>query len=186
MSPVQFWEMTPPPVNRKEIFRILHVTDPRLEQVVEECLEELLPLLTYRVCFASFPIVREEEGLNLGFVKTPSENLAKHLDGCSRVTVFAATLGVAPDRLIARHEVLSPLKALCIDGIATERIEGLCDAFQQRIGWDRPRFSPGYGDLPLETQRDLFRALHPEKIGLTLNESLLMSPSKSVTAIIGK
>ena len=50
----------------------------------------------------------------------------------------------------------------------------------------KPRFSPGYGDLSLEMQRDIFRVLDcPRKIGLTLNESLLMSPSKSVTAIIG-
>ena len=49
-----------------------------------------------------------------------------------------------------------------------------------------PRFSPGYGDLPLSLQRDIFRVLDcPRKIGLTLNESLLMSPSKSVTAIVG-
>ena len=50
----------------------------------------------------------------------------------------------------------------------------------------KPRFSPGYGDLPLEMQRDIFRVLDcSRKIGLTLNESLLMSPSKSVTAIVG-
>ena len=43
-----------------------------------------------------------------------------------------------------------------------------------------------YGDLPLEMQKDIFNVLDCSKrIGLTLNESLLMSPSKSVTAIIG-
>ena len=50
----------------------------------------------------------------------------------------------------------------------------------------RPRFSPGYGDLPIEIQKDIFRALDcPRRIGLTLNENLLMSPTKSVSAIIG-
>ena len=43
-----------------------------------------------------------------------------------------------------------------------------------------------YGDLPLEAQRDVFALLNPEKrIGVTLNDGLLMSPSKSVTAIAG-
>ena len=74
--------------------------------------------------------------------------------------------------------------------IGAERIESLCDAFcaeREAEGLRlRPRFSPGYGDLPLELQRDLFRGLDcSRKIGLTLNESLLMSPSKSVTAIAG-
>ena len=50
----------------------------------------------------------------------------------------------------------------------------------------RPRFSPGYGDLPLEAQESVFKALDcHRKIGLALNDSLLMSPSKSVTAIVG-
>ena len=50
----------------------------------------------------------------------------------------------------------------------------------------RPRFSPGYGDFPLEAQESVFKALDcHRKIGLALNDSLLMSPSKSVTAIVG-
>ena len=50
----------------------------------------------------------------------------------------------------------------------------------------RPRFSAGYGDLPLGVQREIFAALDcPKHIGLTLNDSLLMSPTKSVTAIVG-
>ena len=53
-------------------------------------------------------------------------------------------------------------------------------------GQTMPRFSPGYGDLPLTAQREMFRMLECEKrIGVYLNESLLMSPSKSVTAIVG-
>ena len=50
----------------------------------------------------------------------------------------------------------------------------------------RPRFSPGYGDLPLEFQRDFFRILRPQRrIGVTLTDACLMVPSKSVTALVG-
>lgn len=50
----------------------------------------------------------------------------------------------------------------------------------------RPRFSPGYGDLPLSAQREIFAVLDcGKRIGLMLNDSLLMSPSKSVTAFVG-
>ena len=75
-----------------------------------------------------------------------------------------------------------------------ERIEALCDEFCRDMERElallgfctTKRFSPGYSDLPLEIQRDIFRVLGCEKrIGLMLNESLLMSPSKSVTAIVG-
>ena len=75
--------------------------------------------------------------------------------------------------------------------IGAERIEALCDAFCDDISKEyniaiKPRFSPGYGDLPLECQKDIFAVISPEKhIGLTLTDSMLMSPSKSVTAIVG-
>ena len=76
------------------------------------------------------------------------------------------------------------------DALATERIEALCDVFcediEKEYGKTRPRFSAGYGDLPLELQREIFSVLDcPKSIGLTLTDSLLMSPSKSVTAIVG-
>ena len=81
-----------------------------------------------------------------------------------------------------------------MQAIGAERIEALCDAFCDKLKAEksekglflRPRFSAGYGDLSIELQRDIMRALDcGRKIGVTLNESLLMSPSKSVTAIVG-
>ena len=64
-----------------------------------------------------------------------------------------------------------------------------CDIFNNELKEThvtRPRFSPGYGDFPLEFQKDIFNLLSPNKrIGLTLNNSLLMSPTKSVTAVVG-
>ena len=72
--------------------------------------------------------------------------------------------------------------------------EAWCDEVNERIKqeaadkglYTRPRFSPGYGDFPLDNQRDIFQALQVEKrVGIALTESLLMIPSKSVTAVIG-
>ena len=80
-----------------------------------------------------------------------------------------------------------------MQAIGAERIESLCDVFCEELsqelqeeGYLTSRFSPGFGDLPLTIQHDVFRVLDcSRKIGLTLNESLLMSPSKSVTAFAG-
>ena len=78
--------------------------------------------------------------------------------------------------------------------LGAERIEALADAFaldirneKQKNGLlTKPRVSPGYGDISLELQRDIFRILGCEKrIGLTLNGTLTMSPTKSVSAFIG-
>lgn len=87
--------------------------------------------------------------LDLGFLQTDSQGLCRNLQGCDKVILFAATVGLAPDRLIAKYGRLSPTKALCMQAIGAERIESLCDAFCDELAADyaaegyqtRPRFS---------------------------------------------
>ena len=162
--------------------------------VFDACLAAALPVCTYRVCYREFPFAKTPDGLDLGFAVVPSRDLEKALSGCTRLVLFAATVGLGIDRLIARCGKLSPAKALYFQAIGAERAESLCDAFCRDLAAAyrekgfiaRPRYSPGYGDLPLATQKDVFAVLDcPRRIGLTLNDSLLMSPSKSVTAVVG-
>ena len=185
-----------PIYDKREIYRYAGVSAPNgeTERLLEECLNELGDKLTYKVCYRELPVSVNDGVIDLGFAKTDSRSLLKALDGCDSIVLFAASIGVGMDRLIARYSSLSPAKALLFQAIGTEQIESLCDVFQSDIASVkaesgknvRPRFSPGYGDLPLELQRDVFNALDCKKrIGLALCESLLMTPSKSVTAIIG-
>ncbi len=164
--------------------------DPDMVEMIDECCAELLPRLAYKVCWRYFPIAFEDGKINLGFVTVESGSLARNLAGCRGIVLFAATLGLAPDRMMARYGRISPARALFCQAVGAERIEALCDMFcagmEDKYGPLRPRFSPGYGDLPLELQKDIFRVLDcPRSIGLTLTGSLLMSPAKSVTAIVG-
>ena len=159
--------------------------------LARECLAEAEKILSYSVCYGEFSITRLETGLDLSFCKTDSATLAKALCGCDRVILFAATVGLEMDRLIARYSRLSPAKAHMLQAIGAERIEALCDAFCRDISAEykeklRPRLSPGYGDIPLSMQKDIFTVLDcSRKIGLSLNASLLMTPTKSVTAMVG-
>ena len=103
---------------------------------------------------------------------------------------MAATIGIGLDRLAARYAKTSPAKALILQGLGAERIEALADLFCRGLEKEglnvTSRFSAGYGDLSLELQREIFRVLDCQRsIGLTLNDSLIMSPTKSITAIIG-
>ena len=74
-----------------------------------------------------------------------------------------------------------------------ERIEALCDAFEEKVksGLNenqslRPRFSPGYGDLPLMVQPAFLAALDAtRRIGLSVTKNNLLVPTKSITAVIG-
>lgn len=177
-----------PPVNRREVFRYARAGNPSDAEnaLLDQCLTELLPSLTYRAAWAEYPITVTGTHLDLGFTETDSADLAGNLRDSDKIVLLAATVGIAPDRLAQKYSCLSPVKALFIESIGNERIEALCDTFCGQFPDARPRFSPGYGDLALELQREIITALDcPRKIGLTLNQSLLMTPSKSVTAVIG-
>ena len=186
-----------PPIDRREALRYAGVRGdvPEVASLLEECIREAEPHLSYKLCYAYYPLTRVNFSLDLGFARVESQALAEHLDGCSHVIAVAATLGLAYDRLLARAAKISPTRALLLDGLGAERIEALCDLFceeegrrQEAVGAGLTRrFSAGYGDLPLGLQASIFSALDcGRSIGLTLNESMLMSPTKSVTAIIGE
>lgn len=163
--------------------------DEQVESLVTKCLKECE--FSYKICYREFSVKECDGVLDLSFCNTNSKALKKLLSNSKRVLVFAATIGFDIDRKITKYSKVDPAKALIFQAIGTERVESLCNAFEEDIkrenGYDlTSRFSPGYADLPLEMQKDLFRVLDCYKnIGVTLNDSLLMSPSKTVTAIIG-
>ncbi len=169
-----------PGVNRREILRYAGYPAGDLsgEGLLDECLAEIAGKLRYAVVW------READ---VGELDVVSADLSKNLRGCGRAVIFAATVGLEIDRKIARYGRLSPVKALMMQAVGAERIEALCDVFCRGLGETKPRFSPGYGDLDIAYQRRMFALLDcPRTIGLTLTESLLMSPTKSVTAIVGR
>lgn len=186
-----------PPVDLREVLRYAQASGLD-EKTLLECLEELCgeaePVIASRVCFVESPVrVTNEDVCFEGFA-VRSASLCRALSGCASAVLFGATIGLGVDRLIAKYGRISPVKALFCQALGAERIEALCDTFCEALALEnqkrglrpRPRFSPGYGDCPLEFQRALFQVLDaPHQIGLSLNESLLMSPTKSVTAIVG-
>ena len=185
-------EYNAPEVSIKEILRYARSGEEAKDVVTlaQECLEEAAEVLSYKVCFREFDISVSGDQCDLGFVKVKSKGLSKNLGACKRAIVFAATVGLGIDRLIMKYGAVAPSKTVMFHAIGAERVEALCDLFctdmENELGPITRRFSPGYGDLSLSMQRDIFRALDcTRQIGLTLNDSLIMSPSKSVTAIFG-
>lgn len=185
-----------PAVDEAEVLRYAGVRDASDEVIslMRQMICESEHMLSCKTCRGEFPVSINGDTVSLGFASVRSRALAKNLSGCSRAVIFASTVGIELDRAIARYGIESPTKALMLQAIGAERIEALCNELSRELEEQAakeecslaPRFSPGYGDLPLELQRDIFGVLDcGRRIGLMLNESLLMSPSKSVTAIIG-
>lgn len=179
-----------PEIPAKEVLRYAGAQGSVLPAEAAACFRSLPASLCGRAGYAVFDVRRIVEGLDLGFASTTSLDLQKNLAGCERIVLFAATAGIEFDRLVQKYQRLSPAKALWYQSIGAAFIESVCDALcrdlRAEFGPLRPRFSPGYGDLPLSLQKDVFAALQCERhLGLTLNDNLFMTPSKSVTAIVG-
>ncbi len=182
-----------PKVNKKEILRYAGVKSESDEYgaMLDMLIDTVLPRLSYRVCYTVLPVVHDLP-MTVGGIDFSSNMLASHFSDADYALLFCATVGPEIDRLVARLTLRSPTEALLCNAIGTERIESLCDEFCRDVAavdgayTDRaPRYSAGYGDLSLEWQRTVFDILTPERhIGVTLRESLLMTPSKSVTAFI--
>lgn len=184
-----------PEWDKREIMRYARIrsADNSYDNLIDDCIREAEPLLTYRVCCTTLP-VNADGSITIGNVRVDSLTIGKAIRHANEVILFAATIGAPFDRLIARYSRVEPSRALILQAIGAERVESLCNAFCAQMNTElnntgkrlTRRVSPGYGDIPLALQKEIFAVLDcPRRIGLTLDQSLLMSPSKSVTAIVG-
>lgn len=169
--------------------------DDRTKCLIEAALSEVEQVASVKEVhhFFSCSVGKEQEIL-IGTMQIKSENLAKNLKGCHEVAVFGITLGTGVDLLIRKYMVTDMAKAVITQACAAVLLEEACDALQSRIEaekkqeelWIRPRFSPGYGDFDIRHQADILRMLDThKKIGLSMTDSYMLTPTKSVTALIG-
>ncbi|MCR5400004.1 MAG: hypothetical protein K6E78_00255 [Treponema sp.] len=122
-----------------------------------------------------------------------SKNLGINLRNCSKIILFGLTIGPLVDQKIRKAQLSGSTEAAVFQATGAMYAESLTELLNKKIKEEylakgykaHPRYSPGYGDISLEMQKDFFRLLPLEKIGLTLMESLIMAPEKSVTAFIG-
>lgn len=172
--------------------------EPSMLALLAECMEEAEQAAKRRFVMREHPLAFEEENGRLmvcGVIfRTDSRALGKNLKDCESVLVMAATLGRDADRLLARSGALHVAKAAVFQAVFAAMIEEYCNGlcagwkteYEARGRFLRPRFSPGYGDFPLSTQETILNGLEAGKrIGLFLTDGYLMSPVKSVTAVIG-
>lgn len=175
--------------------------DARILAQANLAVEEVLSkgMIAYNVCYRVLPVtLKEDDELDFECISMKSRNLSDCIKGCQRAVFIVATIGQGVDRLIRKYNSTDSSKALFMQAVGAERVETMLDSFCEDfarihklntgeiIEGITPRFSPGYGDLPLAVQPEFLRIMDASrKIGVTINDSLLMSPSKSVTAIAG-
>lgn len=193
-----------PSVDKAEVLRYLGYAGqdytPDLDGRIDEAIEHALAISEPKGVLAPFEVERIDGGKNPCVhlkdtaLSLPGHDIAEHLAGAKAAVVFAVTLGMANERELRRLSLTDHLTQILFDAASVALVERTADAAEaDAVRWATDqglfctwRYSPGYGDLPLAVQPTLLSALNAQRLlGIALSPSLLMTPTKSVTAIAG-
>lgn len=183
-------------VNRKEIYRYLsagNMPSEELDARIDRSVSLAENAVRSRSVSALYACQADENGVTVGGVRFAGSSLARNLRSCKRVFLLAVTLGVEADLLLRQESQRGAANAAVMQAVLTECIEQACDRAERELAatlapWERlrPRFSLGYGDTLLSDQTSFFALLPVTKrLGVSLSDSFLMTPTKSVTAFLG-
>lgn len=188
-------------LDKNEIYRYLgydaltHTLTPAVEELVEEGIAEILRAAEPRsICSPLLPLKREEDKLWAGGLPLEGKDIAAHLEHCTQAVLLAVTVGAEVDALIRRAQAADMAKAVALDAAANAAAEAAAQAAEEELRarlapeglYVTGRYSPGYGDLPIGIQRELLRLTDaPRKIGLSVTQNNIMTPRKSITAVMG-
>lgn len=126
--------------------------------------------------------------------KLEGKKVTQHLCRAKKVVIMAVTIGEEVETQISRRFKDGEYTlAVLMDAAATTAVEQVADGIEKAIDQKfamqgfvrRWRFSPGYGDWPIECQTRMLELSKADEIGMGVTSSLMLMPRKSVTAIIG-
>lgn len=168
--------------------------DERISALMDECEAALLKAARPRFVWRVFDISRSEGGIELsgcGFL-LQGKDIARHLDGCTKAAVTAATLSADADRLLKRLQLEDGAKGMAADALASVLAEQTSDSAREEILADMEGYSAtwcyaaGYGDFPLEMTPLLITAVDASrKIGVSCTGSNMITPQKSIVGVVG-
>lgn len=162
----------------------------QVTDMAQELAQRIQPRYTYRL----YPLTRGRELFYLSQtgITLAGRTAGTMLESCDQAVLLCCTLGAEFDALLRARQVRDMAQAVILDACGSALVEAGCDALGAELAGQFPdkhltdRFSPGYGDLPLTLQPLICTALDTRRrLGVHVTASLLLNPSKSVTAILG-
>ena len=183
-------------IDRDEALRYLRIRRPDMaaREAIEPAAAELERSVTPRFTFACYPLEHGAEGEKLvgANLTLPGKMARTMLAECTHAVLLLCTLGAPFETMLRAVSARDMAKAAMLDACGSAYVEAGCADAEEAIAARFPdrfltdRFSPGYGDLPLALQPALCAALDSRRrLGVTVTESLLMIPTKTVSAVIG-
>ncbi len=142
----------------------------------------------YPYCESRYALLAED-----GEFLLTGERIRAHLAGADEAALFAVTIGNALEQQAAAYfQQNHYTQALLLEAAGAAAAEAAADYLNRLIAEDAKkrgrttafRFSPGYGDWPLTAQPSVVRLSEGDKIGISVTESSMLLPRKSVTALI--
>lgn len=134
-------------------------------------------------------LLTEGKTVDFGFAAFESRDLCRHLTGCKEALLLCVTLGFGVDRLLQRAAVRAASEQFVLDAYASAFAEAALSLALRKTAEGASLtlgFGVGYGDFPLTAQAPLLAALKArERLSVSLTKTLLMSPSKTITAVFG-
>ena len=175
--------------------KAMHLTS-HLESEIEQTIKQVDALSTFNPISRTLPCQYSGDNfqVKVGKIQLESQSLHRFLEQAPECIFMAASLGARVEQHLNILQIRDMAKAYLFDCVCLYYLEAKLDAWEenlrQSLGEDgrylSKRFSPGYGDLSLETQKDLLDCLDAQRrIGIELTHNNLMIPQKSVTAILG-
>lgn len=185
--------------NLEEVLRYLGIetnsdVSADLYHTVQDIADWLAEQIQPRFLFRIFPLKQSEHAWilsNSGVILT-GHTAERMLSECESAALILCTLGQAFDAMLRREQARDMARAVILDACGSALVEAGCDRVEEEISARFPhlyrtdRFSPGYGDLPLTIQPAVCEALNAgRRVGVYVTESLLLNPTKTVTAVFG-
>ena len=187
-------------IPKDEVLRYLgykkQIIDNNTMGLVNETINEAQKIIELKYILSKNKCILKDGGVHVEGTKLTllGNDIKEHLKNSKEVLLLAVTLGREIEKRISYYEKINLTKAVILDSCATAAVEELCDEIEIEIKKEMIkeneditfRYSPGYGDLPLDIQSDFLKSINAEKlIGLTVSSHNLLMPRKSVTAVIG-
>ncbi len=188
--------MAPTTRQLADALRFMGVPDgsAEMEETARRAFDDVLRTAHPRKIWLRLPLRAEAGAIFIGDgISCRSADLSRLFRHCRSCVVMAVTLGAEVDRRISALQLKSMVKGLAFDACASVMADALCDeterdaACRLKAGeFLTQRFSPGYGDVPLEFSAPLLKAMEAERrIGVILSARGMMIPVKSITALAG-
>lgn len=175
---------------------------------IDQWMDEALELLRPKGAYVSVKILRQGNDQIIFPYKEDVENLISpqqsvilkskklydFLAGYERVLLLGATIGEKIITHTREEFAKNPSKSVVYDAVASQAADACLDEMVTLLekvyslkGYrlSTRRYSPGYGDLSLEVQKELAHFLALDRIGIQVTDSFMLEPEKSVIAIVG-